>query len=398
MSHRHTVIEPAEGLTVLVGPNNCGKSAVITALQILAHNDNSTYVIRHGEKQASVSVSTDDGHEVVWQRKKSGSTSYMIDGKLFDRLRNGIPDELRGTLRLPKVDLNTSNDQIDIHFGMQKQPVFLLNEPGKTAAGFFAASSDASRLIEMQRVHKDRVRSKKQDAKRLESETEALQDEVDKLQGVSMLADLLQKCDRNKIQLVAEEQRTEQLKTLIEKLQALTGVLKCCEKMEQALVSLPDVPQFVPTNALGAICDKLKRLGERKSVQEKVEVAASQLQVPPQLCDEKALKVRLLEIRRLHRRRIRAEHECELLGALQLAPEQNDLAAARKLCSESSVLAKRMAKLDAESAELGTRMDAVESDIQAFVKENATCPSCQQPLSSDNVLQHLKEQGVCHET
>ena len=45
MSHEHTVIEPAAGLTVLVGPNNCGKSAIVTALQILCHNDNSTYVL-----------------------------------------------------------------------------------------------------------------------------------------------------------------------------------------------------------------------------------------------------------------------------------------------------------------------------------------------------------------
>ena len=397
MSHRHTVIEPAEGLTVLVGPNNCGKSAVITALQILAHNDNSTYVIRHGEKQCSVKVNTEDGHEVVWERKKSGSTSYLIDGKPFDRLRSGVPEELKSALRLPKVDLNTSNEQIDIHFGMQKQPVFLLNEPGKTAAGFFAASSDASRLIEMQRVHKDRVRSKKQDAKRLQSETEELQEEVNKLQGVSLLADLLQQCDRNKIQLVAEDQRAQQLKALITKIQTVSGELKRCEKQEHAFEPLPDIPQFAPTDVLGGIVEKLKRLGDRKNVMEKVETVAERLQSPPGLCDAKSLKAKLQEIQRLNRRRVRAEREAELLNALPTAPEPVDLSAARKVFDESAVLAKRMAKLDTESRELGTRMDAVESEIQEFVSENATCPSCQQPLSSDNVLQHLKKQGDCHE-
>ena len=73
MSHEHTVIEPAAGLTVLVGPNNCGKSAVVAALQILCHNDSSTYVLRHGEKECSVKVETDDGHTVEWRRKNSPS-------------------------------------------------------------------------------------------------------------------------------------------------------------------------------------------------------------------------------------------------------------------------------------------------------------------------------------
>src|SRR5436305_15341573 len=84
VSHEHTVIEPAAGLTVLVGPNNCGKSAVVAALQILCSNENSTFVLRHGTRECGVGVTTADGHEVQWRRKNS--PSYMIDGPLFDRL------------------------------------------------------------------------------------------------------------------------------------------------------------------------------------------------------------------------------------------------------------------------------------------------------------------------
>lgn len=32
MSHRDTILEPAEGVTLISGPNNCGKSAVMMAL------------------------------------------------------------------------------------------------------------------------------------------------------------------------------------------------------------------------------------------------------------------------------------------------------------------------------------------------------------------------------
>ena len=60
MSHSHTVIEPAEGLTILVGPNNCGKSAVITALQTLYYNELGGFMIRHGESDCRVTVETEE--------------------------------------------------------------------------------------------------------------------------------------------------------------------------------------------------------------------------------------------------------------------------------------------------------------------------------------------------
>src|SRR5262245_56734371 len=148
MSHAATVIEPSAGLTVLVGPNNCGKSAVVAALQILCHNENSTYVLRHNERECAIKVQTDDGHTIVWRRKHS--PSYTIDGELFDRLsKSGVPDSLQKVLRLAKVEAGNDSD-FDVHFASQKSPIFLLASSPATAAKFFASSSDASRLVEMQ--------------------------------------------------------------------------------------------------------------------------------------------------------------------------------------------------------------------------------------------------------
>ena len=168
MSHEHTVIEPAAGLTVLVGPNNCGKSAVVAALQILSSNENSTYVLRHGAKECSVKIETDDGHAIEWRRKNS--PSYVVDGKTFDRLRgSGLPDELHAALRLPKVEAGDSTD-FDVHFGTQKSPIFLLGGSPANAARFFASSSDAIRLVEMQKRHKDKLVIAQREKIRLEAE------------------------------------------------------------------------------------------------------------------------------------------------------------------------------------------------------------------------------------
>ncbi len=90
------MIEPADGLTVLVGPNNCGKSAVVSALLSVCGETDSNYMVRHGEKLASVTVETDDGHTIVWRRKK-GSASYVIDGVEISRIGRGGPPFAAGS-------------------------------------------------------------------------------------------------------------------------------------------------------------------------------------------------------------------------------------------------------------------------------------------------------------
>jgi len=73
MSHSSTVIEPAKGLTVLIGPNNCGKSAVVSALDTLCNNPSGDYMLRHGKKEAQVTVETDDNHIITWPAKGRNS-------------------------------------------------------------------------------------------------------------------------------------------------------------------------------------------------------------------------------------------------------------------------------------------------------------------------------------
>ena len=150
MSHRHTVIDLAEGLTVLVGPNNCGKSAVVSAFQTLCQNATGDYMRRHGERECSVRVETDDGHVLEWRRKRDG-VSYTLDGQEVSRLNGSPPDDLHDLLRLPLVE--SGNTSFDVHFGEQKQPIFLLDKSSGHRATFFASSSDAVKLIAMQRLH-----------------------------------------------------------------------------------------------------------------------------------------------------------------------------------------------------------------------------------------------------
>lgn len=189
MSHAHTVIEPAAGLTVLVGPNNCGKSAVADALRTVCgfNQRGGAYMVRHGETTASVSVTTSEGSTVTWMRKKD-TVSWQVDGRDVHRDK---PEDLHEKLRLPMVEAEGRDQEFSVHLADQKQPLFLLGMPPSAPALFFAASSDARHLIAMRQAHKKHVQALEARRKGLEDDLARLGQLLEALEPVPSLNDQL---------------------------------------------------------------------------------------------------------------------------------------------------------------------------------------------------------------
>ena len=77
-----------------------------------------------GSGDCSVRVDTDDGHTMEWRRRRD-EVSYSLDGREVNRLNGSPPDDLHDLLRLPLVE--SRGTKFDVHFGEQKQPIFLLD-------------------------------------------------------------------------------------------------------------------------------------------------------------------------------------------------------------------------------------------------------------------------------
>ena len=73
MAHQRTELQLGPGVNVLTGPNNSGKSAVVEGLRCLAANPPPRHVIRHGAKEARVTVCLEDGTRIVWIRTKGAA-------------------------------------------------------------------------------------------------------------------------------------------------------------------------------------------------------------------------------------------------------------------------------------------------------------------------------------
>lgn len=288
MSHEHTVIEPAAGLTVLVGPNNCGKSAIVAALQILCHNENSTYVLRHGERECSVKVETDDGHVVEWRRKIA--PSYIIDGQTFDRLRgSGLPEELHKVLRLPRVDAGSDAD-FDVHFGAQKSPIFLLGGSAANAARFFASSSDAIQLVAMQKRHKDKLSDAQREKNRLEAESKQLNAELEVLEPVVALDHRVAAATRAYDEVIQRDAWLGAAEEDEVALRAKSGTVARCSAQTKALHALSAPPKLAPTEPLCMLIAKIANARcQRESTVARVN-ALAKLPPPPEIVPTEPLE------------------------------------------------------------------------------------------------------------
>lgn len=101
-SHQKTVIEPATqgNLTVVVGPSDSGKTAIIRALRWLFYNiPQGTDFIRGGCKFARVSVEFESGHIVIRERSASKNQYKIIAPgaeapEVFEGFGNNVPLEV----------------------------------------------------------------------------------------------------------------------------------------------------------------------------------------------------------------------------------------------------------------------------------------------------------------
>jgi exonuclease SbcC len=332
MSHSHTIIEPAAGLTVLVGPNNCGKSAVVSALETLCNNASGDYMVRHDEKEASVTVETDEDHTFVWRRGKN--VSYVIDGREINRLKRDIPDDLHKLLRLPKVDAGEKGDPFDIHFGTQKSPIFLLNEPESRAALFFASSSDTAILLEMQKRHRNKVKERKSDKTRLQGEIEKLDAELAALAPLDTLAASI---ERTEVQYQKLKELEGQVYTLGQEWEALRAHSLKYDRLVQeyqCLAPLEPIPDLADPSLLESLIDDLvnaERQLQRESARHSV---LESLDAPPALDDVEKLESLCRALSHEEEKNCKLMAKAVCLGLLNDPPALDDTSPLEKIVAD----------------------------------------------------------------
>ncbi|MFW6081392.1 MAG: AAA family ATPase [Desulfosalsimonas sp.] len=391
MSHPHTVIEPAPGLTVITGENNTGKSAVISALQILCRNIAGDYMVRHGQRECRITLETGEGHVLEWKRKGK-TVSYTVNGREVHRLRGSVPQDLHDLLRLPLVE--TETDPFDVHFGEQKKPIFLLDESPARRATFFASSSDAIRLIEMQNRHRAKVKEARNEEARLVKEAGRLQQRLFTLEPVE---DLQEDVKGVEAEYGLVRRTDEEITSIHSRLTAMERAKKQAERFENtasAAQSLVPPPEVIPTEPLAALIRQIEIQQRSMEVQSASAEAVSGLFAPPETEDTRRLSELISRMANLFFVMEKTGARERILDKCPQPPEMLDTVALSLHIEAFEKAQKNEQGCRAGLQESMERLEKAERDLREFIDSHKICPTCGQKMDADHVL---KKTAACTE-
>ena len=137
-SHKYSIIEFNEGLNVIVGPSDTGKSAIIRGIKWALYNEPAgDYFIREGERDCTVTLEFSDNTKVKRYRSKSKNVYILIknDGEeiKYEGFGTSVPQEIIDEIGIEKIYLD-SEESNSINLGEQLEGPFLLSEKTSTRA------------------------------------------------------------------------------------------------------------------------------------------------------------------------------------------------------------------------------------------------------------------------
>lgn len=202
LSHKETTIEFSEGVNIIIGPTDSGKSALIKALKWLITNRPLGDGMRSswgGDTSVSIQITTIDAEQFVddavniTRIKDKISNSYIVGGSRFNAIKGDIPAEVSQYLNLSEINLQT---QFDSHF--------LLGKSSGEVAQYFNKVAHLDRIdTALQNIQ----RWTKEVQKKIEYNTEALNGAKMRLNAYGCLGSI----ESTLISLEEKENRRERL-------------------------------------------------------------------------------------------------------------------------------------------------------------------------------------------
>jgi DNA repair ATPase RecN len=114
-SHKNSILKLSRGINIIVGESDCGKTAIVRALNWITNNRPSSDAIRkNGSERTKVKIIVDDNK--VERIKSKRENAYVVDGVEYKSIGTSVPEKVKEVLNLD-----------DTNFQFQMDSPFLLS-------------------------------------------------------------------------------------------------------------------------------------------------------------------------------------------------------------------------------------------------------------------------------
>lgn len=223
-SHIDSSFNLSPGLTVLTGPSDAGKTALIRAIRWVAFNEPAGEAfINQTMAEASVQLTLADGTIITKGRRKGGRTVYHLvpaGGKSQVFEQADVPPEVTAALGITRQSFG--DFEAALNFAFQLDAPFLISEPpsaGAKVLGKIAGTEIIDQALKS--VSKDTYgarQDKLQADKQIEQKTEELQE----YEGIDQLKDQVEACEI----LLAQFEQLRGTHEILSRLNSQKGILE----------------------------------------------------------------------------------------------------------------------------------------------------------------------------
>lgn len=339
-SIRDTTIN-IDGFTVVTGPNNSGKSALMRAIRGPFENTSGTAFVRHGTTKTEVEVDFGDGNIIQWSKGKSRPT-YVVNGGEPIHPGRAVPDEVNEIgVRPVQVGGQLIWPQFAPQFTGQ---VFLLDQPGSMLA---EAVADVERVGQLNRALKAVQSDGRTAASKLrvrEQDRQNLTEELSKYEGIDAVRD----------QVTSLDEDIQNTRTVAKAIHGLAALRQRLQKANGLVVKLQGVESIsVPED-------------DASSLWEDTQVALG-------------FQSRLQEAKR----QIAMYEGVEQLDASVDCTEINQMATAMGLLTNLRIRLSgcvgAITKLESQIQSAQEEIQAIESQLMTGLEQLGECPMCGKP-------------------
>lgn len=158
----HTEI-PMSRLTVITGPGDAGKSAILRALRAVFLNDAEDADIRHGASRTKVELSFTDGMSIEWWKDKGKGGCYRFAGTDYTKTGGAVPEPIADYLQIRRIEVDATTE-LTPQISDQHDAPFILWETGSKRARIIGKATRLDMVVTAQMRAKSMMDKTKKDA------------------------------------------------------------------------------------------------------------------------------------------------------------------------------------------------------------------------------------------